>query len=94
MNKNIFTQIALLLLLKKKETSLAETTVIAMTKRLTNLADASVSETDMEINMKKTVSQHVHKRAPITVTPEEIASAESRLSGVRKEQQTHGTQST
>ena len=30
----------------------------------------------MEINMEKTVSQHVHKWEPITVTPEEIASAE------------------
>ena len=32
----------------------------------------------MHINMLKTVSQHVHKRKPIKVTTEEIASAEAK----------------
>ena len=36
---------------------LAEHTVDAMTKRLTDLADASEREADMVINMSKTVSQ-------------------------------------
>ena len=53
-----------------------EPTVEAMTQRLTDLANASITEADMYINMSKTVSQHVHKREPIKVTQEEIASAE------------------
>ena len=58
------------------DAALLEPTVEAMTQRLTDLANASITEADMYINMSKTVSQHVHKREPIKVTQEEIASAE------------------
>ena len=60
------------------DAALAEHTVDAMTKRLTDLADASKREADMVINMSKTVSQHVHEREPISVTAEEIATAEAK----------------
>ena len=60
------------------DAALVEGTVQAMTERLTNLADASEREADMKINMTKTVSQHVHKRQPIKVTEQEVASAESK----------------
>ena len=60
------------------DAALAEPTVGAMTRRLTDLANASISEADMHINMSKTVSQHVHVREPIKVTKEEIACAEDK----------------
>ena len=60
------------------DAALAEPTVKMMTQRLTDLADASIREADMHINMQKTVSQHVHKRKPIKVSTEEIASAEAK----------------
>ena len=60
------------------DAALMESTVEAMTKRLTDLANACISEADMQVNMDKTVSQHVHKRAPIKVTAEEVASAEAK----------------
>ena len=60
------------------DAALAEPTVEAMTKRLTDLANASSDKADMKINMDKTVSQHVHKRAPIKVTAAEVASAEAK----------------
>ena len=53
-----------------------ESTVEAMTKRLTDLANACISEVDIQVNMDKTVNQHVHKRASIKVTAEEIAITE------------------
>ena len=59
------------------DAALAEPTVEAMTKRLTNLADTSESEADMKINMTKTARQHVYKRQPIKVTESEVARAES-----------------
>ena len=60
------------------DAALAEPKIKDMTTRLTNLANASVSEADMHINMDKTVSQHIHKREPIAVTTEEVATAESK----------------
>ena len=48
----------------------------ALSERLTALADASLTEADMEVNMDKTFSQHVHKREDITVTAEETKKAE------------------
>ena len=60
------------------DAALVEPTVEAMTKRLTDLENASISEADVHINMFKTVSQHVHKRKPIKVTQEEIANAEQK----------------
>ena len=60
------------------DAALIEPTVEAMTKRLTDLANASMSEADMKINMTKTFSQHVHKRKPIKVTADEVAKAESK----------------
>ena len=60
------------------DTSLAEPTVEAKTERLTNLTDASERETDMKINVSKTMSQHVYKRKPIKVTESEVARAESK----------------
>ena len=60
------------------DAALAEPAVEDMTERLTNLADASESEADMKINMTKTVSQHVHRRKPITVTEAEVSRAESK----------------
>ena len=60
------------------DAALAETTVDAMTERLTKLADASEREADMKINMSKTVSQHVHRRKPIEVTEAEVAQAEAK----------------
>ena len=58
------------------DASLAEPTVEAMTERLTNLSNASKTEADIEMNMVKKVSQHVHKRESIKVT-EEVAKAEA-----------------
>ena len=60
------------------DAALAEHIVEDMTTRLTNLADASKREADMDINMNKTVSQHVHKRESIAVTAKEIANAEAK----------------
>ena len=59
---------------------LAEPTVEVMTERLTNLTDASESEVDMKINinMTKTVSQHLHKRQPIKGTESEVVCKESK----------------
>ena len=51
---------------------LVEPTVEAMTKRLTDLANASIREADMQVNMDKTVSQHVSERAPIKVASAEV----------------------
>ena len=60
------------------DAALIEPTVDAMTERFSNLADASKSEADMQINMSKTVSQHVHRRKPIAVTEAEVANAEAK----------------
>ena len=60
------------------DAALIEPTVEAMTKRLTDLANASIDKADMHINMDKTVSQHVHKREPIKVTEAEVANAEAK----------------
>ena len=60
------------------DAALIEPTVEAMTKRLTDLANASISEADMRINMTKTVSQHVHKRKPLKVTATEVAKVEAK----------------
>ena len=60
------------------DAALIEPTVEAMTERLTELANASIKEADMHINMTKTVSQHVHKRKPLKVTEAEVAKAEAK----------------
>ena len=60
------------------DAALIEPTVQVMTKRLTDLANASIQKADMKINMDKTVSQHVFRREPITVTKAEVAKAEAK----------------
>ena len=60
------------------DAALLKPTVEVMTQRLTDLANASISEADMYINMNKTVSQHVHKREPIKVSQDEIEKAEKK----------------
>ena len=44
------------------DVALITPTVEGMSKRLTNIGDASKSEADMDINMSKTFSQHIFKR--------------------------------
>ena len=48
-----------------------------MTARLTAIADTSVQEADMVVNMQKTFTQHVHERKEITVTKEEVMAVEA-----------------
>ena len=47
-----------------------------MSERLTALADASLVDADMKINMTNTFSQHVHKRKDISMTKEEAKEVE------------------
>ena len=55
------------------DAALIEETVDAMTTRLTKLADKSRADADMEVSLKKTFTQHVHKRTDIiTRTAEQI----------------------
>ena len=60
------------------DAALVESTVEAMTKRLTELADASRREADMEINMAKTFTQHVFKREKIKVSAAEVSKVEAK----------------
>ena len=61
------------------DAALVERRVEDMTTRLTNLTNASREHADMEMNMSKTVTQHVHRRdgKPI-VTPSAAAKAEEK----------------
>ena len=59
------------------DAALIDNTAEVMTTRLTSLADASLAEADMKVNMSKTVSQHVFRRDDITVTTEEAIAAEA-----------------
>ena len=49
-----------------------------MTERLTKLGDESVAQADMHINMDKTYTQHVHRRAKIKITQEEARAVEEK----------------
>ena len=55
-----------------------DTTVDNMTARLTTVANASMEQADMKVNMAKTVSQHVHKRQSIKATSEEAKAVEAK----------------
>ena len=59
------------------DAALIDDAVDDMTTRLTSLANASETEADMKINMTKTFTQHVFRRADITVTEAEAAVAEA-----------------
>ena len=59
------------------DAALVDTTVENCTERLTALADASLREADMQINMAKTYSQHVFKREKIAVTVDELDKVEA-----------------
>jgi hypothetical protein len=48
-----------------------------MTKRLTSVADGSVDDADMVVNMSKTFTQHVFKRDDIKVSKQEIEAIEA-----------------
>ena len=55
------------------DAALCEETVDEMSKCLTVIADASIEEADMYLNVSKTYSQHVYRRADIDVTKAEVA---------------------
>ena len=57
--------------------ALVSETVEEITDRFSRIADASLVEADMQVNMTKTLSQHVHPREEIDVTAEEVAKAEA-----------------
>ena len=50
--------------------TLVSETVDEATDRFSRVTDASLVETDMQVNMTKTLSQHVHARKEIDVTAE------------------------
>ena len=54
-----------------------------MTKRFTKITDKSKEEADMEVNVDKTYTQHVHKRAEISVTAEEVVAMEAGYTQMR-----------
>ena len=54
------------------DVALVERIVRQMTRRLTDIGDASETEADMKIRMDKTFSQHAKKQEAVTVTKEEI----------------------
>ena len=58
------------------DAALLDEEVEVMTKRLTSLADAAKAEADMIVSMKKTVSQHVGRRANIKISKEEASAAQ------------------
>lgn len=60
------------------DAALMEEQMEEMTERLTKLADASLADADMEVNMTKTFSQHVHERDEVTVTKDEAREVESK----------------
>ena len=53
--------------------ALADEGVEEMTSRVTKIADAALEQTDMQVNVDKTFTQHVHERTSITVSAEEVA---------------------
>ena len=53
-------------------------TVEELTDRFSRITDASLVEADMQVNMDKTLSQHVHAREEIDVTEAEVAKAEAK----------------
>ena len=59
------------------DAALADYTVDSMTKRLTKIAGGSKNDADMDINMSKTFSQHVHRREKIVSTQTEAKKAEA-----------------
>ena len=58
--------------------ALIDSTVEAMTERLTRMVDASRAEADMEVSMPKTFSQNVHKREAIKTTTSEAKAMEKK----------------
>ena len=58
--------------------TLVEEEVEDMTTRLKDIGDTSLEEADMKINMDKTQTQHVHRRADITVTDKEARKTEKK----------------
>ena len=58
------------------DVALCEETVENMSKRLTDIADASIEQADMYPNISKTFTQHVHRRQDIDVTATEVAEVE------------------
>ena len=58
------------------DAALMERQMEEMSKRLTALADESLAQADMRINMTKTFTQHVHERKEIEATEDEAKTVE------------------
>ena len=62
------------------DAALIEARIEEMTERLTELANKSVSEADMQIRMDKTYTQHVQEQEKVTVSEEEVLAAQKNSS--------------
>ena len=57
--------------------ALVEEGVEEMTRRVTKIADTDLEQADMQVNVDKTFTQHVHERTSITVSAEEVVVMEA-----------------